>query len=76
MTSAPPQGFIDATIERRLDIVDDLAVFWLRPEDPMTFALGQYVTLAVTDANGQVIKRATPSSVPRTSRSSSWWWRA
>lgn len=58
MASAPPGGFINATIERRLDIVDDLAVFWLRPHEPMTFVPGQYVTLAVTNAAGQVIKRA------------------
>ena len=58
MTSAPPKGFIGATIERRLDIVDDLAVFWLRPEQPMHFLPGQYVTLAVEGADGRMVKRA------------------
>ena len=58
MTSAPPKGFIGATIERRLDVVDDLAVFWLRPDEPMSFAPGQYVTLAVTNADGKPVKRA------------------
>ena len=55
---APPRGFIPARIERRLDVVDDLAVFWLRPEEPVTFLPGQYVTLAVEGANGKTVKRA------------------
>jgi len=58
MTPALPKGFIGATIERRLDIVDDLAVFWLRPDEPMTFLPGQYVTLAVASASGRMVKRA------------------
>ncbi|MEO0557873.1 MAG: FAD-binding oxidoreductase [Bacteroidota bacterium] len=55
---APPQGFISARIERRLDVVNDLAVFWLRPEEPVTFLPGQYVTLAVEGATGRTVKRA------------------
>ena len=58
MTSSPPKGFIRATIERRLDIVDDLAVFWLRPSEPVSFLPGQYVTLAVEGTNGRMVKRA------------------
>ncbi|WP_412061629.1 FAD-binding oxidoreductase [Rubrivirga sp. IMCC45206] len=55
---APPKGYLAATVERRLDVVDDLAVFWLRPPQPLTFRPGQYVTLAAPDASGRVVKRA------------------
>lgn len=55
---APPKGYLAATVERRLDVTDDLAVFWLRPPEPLTFRPGQYVTLAAPDASGRVVKRA------------------
>ena len=53
-----PTGFLAAVVERRLDVTDDLAVFWLRPSAPLTFLPGQYVTLAVPGAGGRPVKRA------------------
>ncbi len=58
MPAAPPRGYLTAAVERRLDVADDLAVFWLRPDEPLTFVPGQYLTLAATGADGRVIKRA------------------
>ncbi len=58
MADAPPRGYLSATVERRLDVADDLAVFWLRPSEPLAFAPGQYLTLAAPDADGHVVKRA------------------
>lgn len=55
---APPRGYLQATVERRLDIADDLAVFWLRPPEPLSFRPGQYVTLAAPGGQGKTIKRA------------------
>ena len=55
---APPPGYLRAVIERRLDVADDLAVFWLRPAEPLAFQPGQYVTLAVPAGRGGVVKRA------------------
>lgn len=55
---APPPGFLAATVERRLDVTDRLAVFWLRPPEPLTFRPGQYVTLAAPGDAGRPIKRA------------------
>ena len=57
MDPAPPRGYLPATVERRLDVADDLAVFWLRPTEPVPFLPGQYVTLAAPGADGRVVKR-------------------
>ena len=56
--SPPPPGFVRAEVVRRLDVTDELAVFWLRPEVPLAFLPGQYVTLAVPGAGGRAVKRA------------------
>ncbi|WP_420455931.1 FAD-binding oxidoreductase [Rubrivirga sp.] len=53
----PPPGYLRAVVERRLDVADDLAVFWLRPAEPLAFRPGQYVTLAMPAGRG-VVKRA------------------
>src|SRR5690606_28154917 len=53
-----PKNFIEARVVRRQDVTDDLAVFKLRPAEPVTFQPGQYVTLAMPNAEGRVIKRA------------------
>ena len=55
---APPRGYLRAVVERRLDVADDLAVFWLRPEAALSFLPGQYVTLAAPDGQGRTVKRA------------------
>lgn len=55
---AAPQGYLPAVVERRLDVADDLAVFWVRPAEPLSFHPGQYVTLAAPDGRGTTIKRA------------------
>lgn len=55
---APPPGYLAATVARRLDVTEDLAVFWLRPPEPLAFVPGQYVTLATTGARGRIVKRA------------------
>lgn len=55
---APPPGYLAATVERRLDVTDHLAVFWLRPPTPLAFRPGQYVTLAAPGDAGRPIKRA------------------
>ncbi|PAP75580.1 FAD-binding oxidoreductase [Rubrivirga marina] len=55
---APPPGYLAATVERRLDVTDDLAVFWLRPPEPLAFRPGQYVTLAAPGDAGRPVKRA------------------
>lgn len=55
---APPPGYLAATVERRLDVTDDLAVFWLRPPEPFAFRPGQYVTLAAPGDAGRPVKRA------------------
>lgn len=55
---APPKGYAEAVVERRLDVTDDLAVFWLRPPEPLAFRPGQYVTLAAPGGRGAVVKRA------------------
>ena len=54
----PPRGYLSATVERRLDVADGLAVFWLRPAEPLAFRPGQYVTLAAPGADGRAVKRA------------------
>ena len=56
--STPPRGFVRAEVVRRLDVTDELAVFWLRPETPLAFLPGQYVTLAVASSTGRTVKRA------------------
>lgn len=53
-----PRGYLAAAIERRLDVADDLAVFWLRPDEPLSFMPGQYLTLAAPGTDGRVVKRA------------------
>jgi len=55
---APPPGYLAATVERRLDVTDELAVFWLRPPEPLAFRPGQYVTLAAPGDVGRPVKRA------------------
>ena len=55
---APPRGYLPAVVERRLDVAHDLAVFWLRPAEPLAFRPGQYLTLAAPGADGRVVKRA------------------
>ena len=55
---APPPGYLEAAVARRLDVTDDLAVFWLRPAEPLSFEPGQYVTLAAPGARGSIVKRA------------------
>ena len=54
---ALPARFLAAEVTRREDHTDDLATFWLRPERPVAFAPGQYVTLALPGAGGRWIKR-------------------
>ena len=58
MDAAPPAGFVRAAIARRTDHAPDLATFWLRPDAPVPFRPGQYVTLAVPGRDGTVVKRA------------------
>ncbi len=55
---APPPGYLAATVERRLDVTDELAAFWLRPAEPLAFRPGQYVTLAAPGDAGRPVKRA------------------
>ena len=53
-----PASYLTARIERREDHTDDLATFWLRPERPVAFRPGQYVTLALPGAiSGRMVKR-------------------
>jgi ferredoxin--NADP+ reductase len=54
----PPPGYLAATVERRLDVTDDLAVFWFRTPEPLAFRPGQYVTLAAPGGRGGIVKRA------------------
>ena len=61
---APPRGYLAARVERRLDVADDLAVFWLRPDAPLAFQPGQYVTLAAPDEQGRVVLLAPQRDVP------------
>ncbi len=58
MDTWPPRGFVRARIERRTDHAPDLATFWLRPDTPVPFVPGQYVTLALTGHSGATVKRA------------------
>lgn len=55
---AAPRGYLSAIVERRLDVAGDLAVFGLRPAEPLVILPGQYVTLAAADTDGRVVKRA------------------
>ncbi|MFN3596372.1 MAG: FAD-binding oxidoreductase [Rubricoccaceae bacterium] len=55
---ALPRGYLRATLARRHDVTPDLAVFWLRPERPVPFEAGQYVTLALPGADGRPVRRA------------------
>ena len=57
LSSAPPAGFIRAVVTRRDDVTDDLAVFTIRPDRPVRVLPGQYVTLALRDAVGALVKR-------------------
>lgn len=53
-----PASYLTARIARRENHTDDLATFWLRPERPVAFRPGQYVTLALPGAiSGRLIKR-------------------
>ncbi|OZC03918.1 FAD-binding oxidoreductase [Rubricoccus marinus] len=52
-----PSSYLAATVTRREDHTDDLATFWLRPERPVAFEPGQYVTLVLPGASGQWVKR-------------------
>lgn len=58
MDAEPPRGYVRATVARRADHTADLATFWLRPEQPVPFLPGQYVTLALPGRDGQTIRRA------------------
>lgn len=58
MPASLPKTFIEAEVVRRKDVTDDLAVFTLRPSEPVTFKPGQYVTLALLNPDGKPIKRA------------------
>lgn len=53
-----PKNFISATVSRRVDITDDLSLFWLQPSEPVSFKPGQYVTLSRPDESGKAVKRA------------------
>jgi ferredoxin--NADP+ reductase len=52
-----PRGYVRARVARRRDCTPDLAVFHLEPEAPLAFSPGQYVTLALPDENGRLVKR-------------------
>ena len=52
-----PSSYLSARVTRREDHTDDLATFWLRPERPVAFRPGQYVTLALPGADGRWVKR-------------------
>ncbi|MEL6614590.1 MAG: FAD-binding oxidoreductase [Bacteroidota bacterium] len=53
-----PASYLPARITRREDHTDDLATFWLRPERPVAFRPGQYVTLALPgEIDGRLVKR-------------------
>lgn len=58
MDASPPPGFVRATVARRTDHTSDLATFGLRPDAPVPFLPGQYVTLALPGRDGVVVKRA------------------
>lgn len=58
MDAEPPRGFVSARLVRRIDHAPDLATFWLAPDVPVAFAPGQYVTLALRDADGRLVRRA------------------
>jgi ferredoxin--NADP+ reductase len=49
--------FYNATLVRREDLTDALAVFWVRfNEDPLSFEPGQYLTIGV-ESEGKLIQR-------------------
>ena len=52
-----PSSYLEARVVRREDIADDLATFWIRPERPIAFRPGQYVTLALPGQHGRWVKR-------------------
>lgn len=52
-----PERYTQGTLVERLDFSDDLALFRLQPEEPLTFAPGQYATLALQDDTGQPLLR-------------------
>ena len=54
---AVPRGYVRARVASRHDCTPDLAVFHLDPERPLAFRPGQYVTLALPDAEGRLVKR-------------------
>jgi len=56
--SEAPRGFLDLTVVRREDVTEDLAVFRFRSPEPLPFEPGQYVTLALPNADGRPVKRA------------------
>jgi ferredoxin--NADP+ reductase len=58
MDASIPAGYLRARVVRREAVTDDLAVFHLRPEQPLAFEPGQYVTLAAQPDGGVVVKRA------------------
>src|SRR5687768_13143105 len=53
-----PRGFLAVEVVRREDVTEDLAVFRLRSPEPLPFVSGQYVTLALPNADGLPVKRA------------------
>ena len=58
LSASPPKNFIPFEVTRRLDVTEDLAVFHFRSPEPVSFSPGQYVTLALPDADGKPVKRA------------------
>lgn len=58
MDDEPPRGYVRARVTRRIDHAPDLATYWLRPDTPLAFAPGQYVTLALAGRDGATVKRA------------------
>ena len=57
MADLPP-GYVRAHVVRRDDVTADLAVFRLRTPEPLPFLPGQYVTLALPNVSGRLVKRA------------------
>lgn len=47
-----------ATVIRRKDVADGLALFWLELEMPFTFRPGQYCTIGLQGEDGKLIERA------------------
>jgi ferredoxin--NADP+ reductase len=58
--------FYNARLTKRLDLTDELAVFWVRPDgDPLDFEPGQYFTIGVDVAGKLVMRPYSVASSPR-----------